>query len=62
MHLIKIQVMSAIDKMPIQDVKLHRTMALIKDESFENPVVLDFFRIDLIKKINMIYPIISLVT
>jgi hypothetical protein len=36
-----LQVMSAVDENAYPDVKLLRTMALIKDETFENPVVLD---------------------
>ena len=40
-----VQVMSAKEPSAYPGVELHRTIALIKDEEFENPVVLDLFRI-----------------
>lgn len=39
----KVQVVSAKEKNAYNGVEMHRTLALIEDESFENPLVLDIY-------------------
>ncbi|WP_020528845.1 alginate lyase family protein [Flexithrix dorotheae] len=41
----QIQVVSATDEHAIEGVKMHRTMAMISDEAFENPIVLDLLNV-----------------
>jgi oligo-alginate lyase len=41
----KVQVMSAKDTDSYAGVSLHRTMVMIQDEAFENPLVLDLFEV-----------------
>lgn len=41
-----VQLMSAKDSNAYKGIALQRTMVMIKDKSFENPIILDLFRVD----------------
>lgn len=41
-----VQIVSAKEKNAYPGVELHRTMVMLKDENFENPLIIDLFRVE----------------
>ena len=51
-----VQVMSAIDTGSYDGVKMQRTVVLIQNEEFENPLMLDLYKVNSLEKHNLEYP------
>lgn len=51
------QIVSAYDDKAYEDVKMLRTMAMIKDKNFQEPVIIDIFRVNSDKEHQYDYPI-----
>ena len=56
-HKANVKIVSAIEKSAYQNVQQHRTMMLLKDEDFSQPLIIDLFAIDATENVTIDLPL-----